>query len=334
MFCSGVVKLSSGDPTWHDLTALAVHYETQPLPTWIGWWAHQLPVGAQKFCCAVMFGIELGLPFLIFAPRRLRFVAAGGFTLLMILISLTGNYTFFNLLTGALCVTLLDDAALRRGAEAAPPLPRDWRRWVAAPVAILYILFSALLITRMPWPRPLAMVYSWLAPFRSLNSYGLFAVMTPVRPELIIEGSNDATTWKAYEFNYKPGELARRPGFVAPHQPRLDWQMWFEALHTLSPRPSPSPWFLNFCGRLLHGEPAVLALLKTNPFPDAPPRYLRVRVYRYHFTDRAARAATGKWWHREYLGEYGPVLSRPPPARRDRDGRPAPRSPPRSGMSV
>ncbi len=51
-----------------------------------------------------------------------------------------------------------------------------------------------------------------------------------------------------------------------------------------------------------------LGLLRANPFPEAPPRYLRAVVYRYHFTDPAVRGATGAWWRREPLGLYCPVL--------------------------
>src|SRR5207249_2443895 len=114
MFMSGAVKLLSDDPSWWKLTALTFHYETQPLPTWIGWYAHQLPVWFQKISVAVMFGIELAAPFLILCGRRPRQIACGAFVLLMLLISLTGNYCFFNLLTVALCVLLLDDAFLLR----------------------------------------------------------------------------------------------------------------------------------------------------------------------------------------------------------------------------
>src|SRR5262249_2595334 len=114
MFASGCVKLLSGDRTWHDLTALTFHYETQPLPTWVGWYAHQLPVGFQKASCAAMFGVELGIPFAIWFPRRIRFVGCACFVLLQLAIMVTGNYTFFNYLALALCLTLLDDAVLAR----------------------------------------------------------------------------------------------------------------------------------------------------------------------------------------------------------------------------
>ena len=146
-----------------------------------------------------------------------------------------------------------------------------------------------------------------LAPFRTLNSYGLFRVMTTDRPEIIVEGSNDGVTWSPYDFKYKADQLDRRPRFVEPHQPRLDWQMWFEALRPIES--GPSPWFASFCTRLLEGSPDVLALLETNPFPEKPPRYLRALVYEYHFTVISERKRTGNWWKREFKGGYLPMAS-------------------------
>jgi hypothetical protein len=126
--------------------------------------------------------------------------------------------------------------------------------------------------------------------------------MTTRRPEIIIEGSDDGRLWKAYEFKYKPGDVSRRPPFVAPHQPRLDWQMWFAALGDVrSPR---NAWFVQFVWRLLEGSSDVLVLLDKNPFPDAPPRLIRARLYDYHFTTVEERGATGDWWKREYVREY------------------------------
>ncbi len=325
LFESGCVKLLSGDPLWRKLTALTVHYQTQPLPTWIGWYAHQLPLWVQKGSCLAMFAIELAAPFLIFAPRRLRLTGAAAMALLQGLITLTGNYTFFNVLTLALCLLLLDDFALEK---VFPTRPRRlwqpaevqmlkpvaaWPRVATIPVAVVLLSVSlfqlgTMLGVRSAWLGPVAAVQDWLGPFRSLNRYGLFAVMTPSRPELIIEGSNDGVAWQPYKFKYKPGDVQRRPAFVAPHQPRLDWQMWFEALHTLEGE-RPSGWFINFCLRLLQGSPPVLALLEKNPFPDHPPRYLRVVIYDYRFTTFAERRATGAWWRRKEVGQYVPVLS-------------------------
>jgi len=144
-----------------------------------------------------------------------------------------------------------------------------------------------------------------LEPFRIANRYGLFAVMTTTRNEIIVEGSDDGVQWREYEFRYKPGDVRRRPPWNIPHQPRLDWQMWFAALDDAQRL----PWFSRFLERLLEDEPSVTALLERNPFPDKPPRFIRAQFYDYHFTNVAERRATGAWWKREFVGEYLPPVS-------------------------
>ncbi len=319
MWLSGAVKLLSGDPSWAGGTALQYHYETQPLPTPLAWHAHQLPGWIQQGSVAGTFLIELALPALIFLPRRPRLCAAGGFALLEILIMLTGNYNFFNWLTLFLCVFLLDDSMLRRlwpSAQAPRPLGGfALGRWGArgrgptlAALATLHIGVGSTHLLEALAGRPLAGVQALvggLAPYRLVNRYGLFAVMTTTRPEIILQGSNDGERWHSYAFRHKPGALDRGPSWVAPHQPRLDWQMWFAAL---APR-ARNPWFDRFAVRLLEGAPAVTALLAHNPFEDAPPRYLRALRYRYHFTDAAGRAQSGQWWWREPLDSYLPPAS-------------------------
>jgi lipase maturation factor 1 len=330
MFESGMVKLTSRDPAWAAYQALNFHYETQPLPTWIGWYAHQLPPHVHAFCVHAMFAIELWVPFLIFAPRRLRFLGCLFLMLLQVIIFLTGNYCFFNLLTLALCLLLLDDGFLLQflparwrkpktsvltpsenpAVSAASKIRRGWPLWITAPFAacILYISLPQFLlqVDAIHTPPPGWDGFAgWLEPFRSINGYGLFAVMTTTRNEIIVEGSNDGQTWLPYDFRYKPGDVMRRPGFVAPFQPRLDWQMWFAALGS----PRRNEWFIYFCVRLLQGKPGVLALLAHNPFPKAPPKYIRAELYEYHFTNFAERRATGAWWRRERVGEYLPPIS-------------------------
>lgn len=325
MFESGCVKLLSHDATWKNFTALFYHYETQPLPTWIGWYAHQLPHGFQKTSTAIMFFIELAVPFLIFFPRRIRHGGCFLLVLLQVFILLTGNYCFFNLLTILLCLTLLDDFAVQSlfrlklpEADLDEARPRSRLRWPGVVTVILACIITCISVVQgvlFFWGRSLPLndsgpakilkVYAWLSPFRSFNTYGLFSVMTTVRNELVIEGSNDATNWLAYEFKYKPGDVLRRPKFVAPHQPRLDWQMWFAALSDYRQ----NPWLINFCLRLLQGSPPALELVRQNPFPTAPPKYIRAQLYEYHFTDWTTRRKTGAWWRREYRGTYLPPIS-------------------------
>jgi hypothetical protein len=316
MFESGCVKLLSGDATWRHLTALTFHYETQPLPTWIGWYAHQLPAWFQEASCAGVFIVELAVPFLVFAPRRLRIIGGLVMAVFQVLILLTGNYTFFNYLTLAIFLWLADDAALRRIAPRAlaarlsptdvPRVPPSMAgRALAIAAAVVLVVASVVPLAGMfGIPAislaPAEALARELAPLRSVNGYGLFAVMTTARPEIRVEGSDDGVTWKAYRFKYKPGDVTARPRFVAPYQPRLDWQMWFAALGTAPT----TPWFMNFCERLLQGSPDVLALLAGNPFPDHPPRYIRAELEDYRFTDLATHRATGAWWTSTPKGEY------------------------------
>ena len=315
MFSSGWVKLSSGDPSWRHLTALRFHYETQPLPPWTAWFMHRMPSSFQTVSCLVLFFVELAVPFLFFGPRRLRVFAFWVTVVLQAIIAATGNYAFFNLLTVTLAVLLLDDQSLpeawsREAAASARP-PRPWPRSILAPVAVLVIFsstieFAATLDRGLSLPDPVVALVRRIGALRSFNGYGLFMVMTTTRPEIVVEGSLDGSTWRPYEFRWKPGDPQRRPGFVAPHQPRLDWQMWFAALGGYDQ----NLWVGSFLERLLEGSPAVLRLLARNPFPNGPPRYVRAVLYDYRFTDSNERRRTGAWWQRRELGLYGPTLER------------------------
>ena len=315
MFMSGVVKLLSGDPNWWNLSALSYHFFTQPLPTPLAWYAAHFSPSVLKVATAGLFVVELVLPFLIFCPRRLRFCAAFGILLLQSCILLTGNYNWFNLQTMLLCLLLFDDAALQK------MLPRRLVRVlsrrvhprptkaVSVTVAAwgLVLVFSSLVqmderIGGSP-PTAARALDQLIEPLRMVSSYGLFAVMTTERNEIIIEGSDDGTEWREYQFRYKPGDVARRPPWNIPHQPRLDWQMWFAALDD----PRRVNWFPRFLEKLLENEPTVTALLEKNPFPDKPPQYLRAQFYDYTYSS-GEELGKGLWWRRRSLGLYYPVV--------------------------
>ncbi|HET9727295.1 MAG TPA: lipase maturation factor family protein [Gemmatimonadales bacterium] len=315
MFLSGATKLLSGDPTWRQLTALDYHFETQPLPTWVGWYAHQLPSWSHRLQTAVMFAIELGAPWLLFVPERFRPLRYSGVAALVLLqtgIALTGNYGFFNLLAVVLCVPALDDRVVGRlvplrlesRASGAP-----WRRAVLAGVACAIGLLSVL----SAWaelaytsaaggaatvPRWGAALLDWVSPLRSFNGYGLFRVMTTERPEIIMEASVDSTRWVPYDLRDKPGPVNRAPVFVEPYHPRLDWQLWFAALDPMRGL----PLLQALSNRLRAGTPAVAALVGPNPFGGTVPRFIRFAYYDYRFTTWAERRKTGAWWARELRG--------------------------------
>jgi len=324
---SGVVKLTSGDDCWWNLTALDYHYWSQPLPTVFAWWADKSPEWFKHFSVAFCLVVEIIVPFFIWAPRRPRLIAAGLMIFLQIVIAVTGNYCFFNLLTIALCLLLIDDsvaaslcrgvllhrvpdtATQRRGYNCALPLQDRLCSYAAIAVVIVTLPINAWLIfsafkPHEEWPRPLIAIYGRLEPFRIVNGYGLFRVMTKERGEIVIEGSADGIDWLPYEFKWKPGDVMRAPGWCAPHQPRLDWQMWFAALGSYRE----NPWF----GRLivrLEWSRDVSRLLAKNPFSHEPPRYIRAMFYRYRFTTLRERSETGAWWKREELREYLPTVS-------------------------
>ncbi len=317
-FLSGFVKLASHDPTWRGLTALDYHYWTQPLPTIFAWYADKLPHWFQQTSTFLVLAMELGVPFFIFMPRRIRMFGAGVLLSLEGLIFLTGNYTFFNLLAAAITIFLFDDQALRGIVWIPRPIkeqllsePAPAGRLARLGAAMLTLAILGLGLMRIfdniapAVSAPLEGLARYASPFQVVNAYGLFAVMTTERLEIVVEGSDDGEQWRAYEFPYKPGDVNRAPRWAAPYQPRLDWQMWFAALGDYRS----NPWFVTFLERLLEGSPQVTRLLATNPFPDHAPRYVRAITYDYRFTTWAAHRATGAWWHGEPRGQYLPPVS-------------------------
>jgi hypothetical protein len=267
-----------------------------------------------------MFGVELIVPFFIIGPPAMKYAAAILFILLMVLIQLTGNYGFFNLLGIALSFLLLDDTLFLPTFHWLFPHHADVLVVGQAPaaftglgygVAAIVLVLSLRPVLRLfrveiDWPKRLEPLMEFLESLRLVNSYGLFSVMTTERPEIIVEGSEDGDVWRAYGFKWKPNESRDALRFVAPHQPRLDWQMWFAALGYYQNH----PWFSRFLRSLLEGSPEVLALLKTNPFSGTKPRFIRAVIYDYRFTNRAERRAGAGWWKREWRGMYSPVFGR------------------------
>jgi hypothetical protein len=346
MLSSGLTKLTWGDPTWADLTALEYHYWTQPLPTPLAWWAAQLPGWFQRLSCLLMFGVELVAPFGAFGPRRLRLIAAAALVALQVGIAATGNYGFFNLLSIVLCIPLLDDRALGRLTARLmgrltswrvgrfrlpapkPVQPRAPSRVRLGLIAVLAVFTVLLTVTSLGetvrWSPGEG---SWLtklrrtaAPWMVHGSYGLFRVMTTTRPEIEIEVSDDGRDWHPLVFRYKPGPLDRRPPWVAPHMPRLDWQMWFAALSAerllamTQGRPAPSalpPWLIAFARAVLEGRRPVLDLLEGGagkpPAEWVQPRWIRMTLWQYRFAPPSDPER--RWWTRERVGTLLPAVS-------------------------
>jgi hypothetical protein len=336
-FQSGAVKLLSGDPQWRNFTALDEYYQNGPLPTWVGWYVQHLPHWFHAATVYATLAMELGLVWMLFLPRRWRIVCFFIVTPWQIGVILTANYTFLNYLVLALGVLLLDDDAaqamvpkswrqrlgllpgMTRITEVASTtpassgpvqLPSPWRPAVVCVSALMLSWIFYVTTTELIWmlarlPLPAAPLVA-LEPFRIANRYGLFAVMTRGRYEIEFQGSNDGQTWQPYPFRYKPQALDQPPRIYAPYQPRLDWNLWFASLGDWRDYPIVPATEV----RLLQNEKDVLTLFAGSPFPQSPPRQIRVVLWQYWFTSLAEKRASGNWWRREYLGLYAPTLAR------------------------
>jgi hypothetical protein len=320
MVLSGWVKLSSGDSAWADGSALQFHFWTQPLPWWPAWYANLLPGWLLQFMCTCMLAVEYWVPWLLLLPRVPRTIGAIVLIGLQLGIAATGNYGFFNWLSIVLCLAMIDDAMLLLlwprtarhlfavGIRRVAPL---WRRLTTATacVVVLSISLPQIPVWRATTPEPARRWAGLWQPWHIASTYGLFATMTTTRPELIIESSTDGITWEPYVFRWKPGPLDRAPGLSQPFMPRLDWQLWFDALAyerlLEAGLLTPATAWRRFTGRevlpdllqhLARGTPEVLELLESSPGGTTPPAYLRWTLWHYRFTTEGPH-----WWTREQL---------------------------------
>jgi hypothetical protein len=304
---SGLAKWQSPLGDWQDGSAMTFYYETAPLPVWPAWYAHHLPVWWHHLESRLTLVVELVLPFLAFGPRRARLalcVALTGFQLLNVV---TANYGFFVYLALALHLFLLTDADLVRARtwlrlRARVPGPRNAPRWPRLRTACVglfvagYVGLSAtdaLLTFASPPPvvaRLLTPIEAAVQPWRLVNTYHLFGHITRERiePQFEVEV---AGRWLPLHLWYKAGEPTRAPALVAPHQPRVDFQLWFYGLSYSRGTP---PWVAALVERLCHDQAAVQPLFAT-ALPTQPTA-VRITFSRYRFSDRQTRTDTGAWW--------------------------------------
>lgn len=308
-FQAGASKLRSYDANWRNLTAIWYHYQSQPLPNTQAWYVYKLPLWFHKATTAYMFFLELAVPFLIFGTDDIRFAACVLLVGLQLGIWFTGNFSYLNHLSTVLCIILVSDAWWNTllGWSVIQPEPANiFLDVFVSSVGATLIFLQVISLWNYYMPNAtFHKILDWTYPFHIVNRYGIFAVMTTKRYEIVVEGSDDGDTWHEYLFRYKPSELTRRPRRISPYQPQLDWQAWFLPFTEYHSE----PWFQNFLVRLLQGSPHVLNLLRHNPFPNKPPAYIRAIAYDYEFTSAAEKKATGAWWKRTYVGVYSPTLS-------------------------
>ena len=315
MLGAGLIKLR-GDPCWRDLTCLYYHYETQPLPNPLSWWLHFRPHWFQKAGVVFNHAAELVAPWFVAWPRVARLVAGGVMLAFQLTLILSGNLSFLNWLTIVPILACFDDGFLRhalprrlvaraeRAAAEAVPTRAQAAASFALVAAVAVLSIGPVRNLLSPGQR-MNTSFDRLA---LVNTYGAFGSVGRLRPEIVFEGTRDASPddgseWRAYEFPCKPGDVMRRPCVCAPYQYRLDWQIWFAAMST----PEHYPWTLHLVWKLLHGDRGALSLLANNPFPDDPPRWIRARRYRYEFAPPSDPG--GAWWKRTLVGEWLSPLS-------------------------
>jgi len=309
MLGAGLIKMR-GDPCWRQLTCLDKFYETQPMPNPLSWYFHWLPESVHKSGVLFNHFVELVVPFAFFLPQPWSSIA-GGFTILFQLALLAGgNLSFLNLFTIVLAIPLIDGELLARCFRVRPvetaPMGRA-RHFVMVGLALIVGILSVPVVENMASSRQ--MMNASFDPLQLVNTYGMFGSITQSRDEVIVEGTNDPpgenAHWLAYEFKGKPGDPMYRPPQIAPYHLRLDWLMWFAAMGEYQD----NPWFVNFMAKLLQGDGEVLSLLRWNPFPGHPPKYVRAMLYHYRFSTPDERRKTGAWWQREFAGPWFPVVS-------------------------
>jgi len=309
-FGAGLIKLR-GDPCWRSLTCLYYHHETQPMPGPLSWFFHHLPKPLHRIEAAGNHFAQLVVPFGLFAPQPIAGVAAAIIVVTQLWLVASGNFAWLNWLTIILAAAVIDQSWLTgRVFDPMSPDLAEAPVWFTAAV----LAFTAVVLVLSYWPiRNMASrgqrMNASFNPLHLVNSYGAFGTVGRSRREVVIEGTaestlTDHTVWHEYEFKGKPGALNRLPRQWAPYHLRLDWLMWFAAL---SPRYA-QPWRDALLQRLLRNDRDTLRLLRGNPFPDEPPRYVRALLYDYRFTTPAERRRDKAWWHRDLVGVYLPPV--------------------------
>ena len=319
MLGAGLIKLR-GDRCWRELTCLYWHYETQPIPNPLSRRLHFMPHWFQKGGVVFNHVTELVAPWFVFGPRLARHVAGTVMLLFQVFLILSGNLSFLNWLTIVPILACFDDRLLARvlpralaarAARAAGAAEPSGAQRIAVGVLVAMVLVLSVAPVQNLLSSRQAMNTSFDA-FDLVNTSGAFGSVGRERREIVFEGTDDETVtpetrWREYDFKCKPGDPMRRPCVVSPYHYRLDWQIWFAAMSTAQHY----PWTLHLVWKLLHGDPATLGLLATNPFPDAPPRWIRARLYRYAFA--APDDPSGAWWKRTPIGDWLPPLARDNP---------------------
>ncbi|HWE51308.1 MAG TPA: lipase maturation factor family protein [Bryobacteraceae bacterium] len=315
MFGAGLIKLR-GDPCWRNLTCLDYHYETQPMPNPLSWYFQMAPEWTHKAGVAFNHFSELIVPFFYFLPQPVASIAAAITIVFQATIFASGNLSWLNALTIVLAIPAIDGryiSALIPIRQPALNPPSIAHNAVLIALAVLVGILSIDPVRNML--SPMQIMNTSFNPLHLVGTYGAFGSISRERYEVVVEGTSDAvitpaTQWKEYEFKGKPNDVRRMPPQIAPYHLRLDWLMWFAAMSRFEEH----PWFLNFVAKLLENNKPVLSLLRSNPFPDRAPRFVRAELYQYRFARPEIHRRTGQWWVRTRVGPWFPEVSLENPA--------------------
>jgi hypothetical protein len=309
-----LIKLRN-DPCWRDLSCLDYHFETQPNPNPLAWWAHHAPHWVHAGGVLFNHVAEGVVPWFAFGFRRWRHGAGVVLVLFQLTLIASGNLSFLNWLTIVPALACFDDTALGRllpGALRERLLARFAAAKVGAAHRIVAIVYAVIVGLLSIGPvvnllsRHQAMNTSF-DPLDIVNTYGAFGDVDRNRFELILEGTrdevpDDAARWEEYELPCMPGDPRRPPCIITPYHYRLDWQMWFAGNYAARGVPiEDEPWLVHLVWQLLKGDAMPRRLLARDPFDGAPPRWIRVRLWHYRFS---ATRAGGLWWDRQPVDEY------------------------------
>ena len=312
-FGAGMIKIRGGRE-WRDFTALFYHHETQPMPGPLSRQAHLLPKPLHRMEVAGNHFAQLVVPFLLFAPQPVASIAAGIVVVTQLWLVASGNFAWLNWMAIVLAFSAVSDRVVH---AVLPVIPLELDPGTRSPLWWVILVCAVTVLLLVLSYRPLMNLFSrgqlMNAAFNRwqlVNAYGAFGTVTKERIEIVVEGTLDAepdnaADWREYGFKGKPGDVRRLPRQWAPYHLRLDWLMWFLPLRSVHER-----WFHAFLASLLVADPAILKLLREDPFDGERPAWVRARAFLYRFATRAEFRQTGQRWIRTPLGEVVPPVSR------------------------
>ncbi|HLP51115.1 MAG TPA: lipase maturation factor family protein [Chitinophagales bacterium] len=328
-FCMGVNKFYMPLDVWTNFTFFDYFFQAQPMPTPLAHYFHNAPQWAKYTAEAGLFVGEIIVPFFVFGRKKMRLIAFATFLVISVLIQLTGNYGFFNVLSVVTAFTILKKGDFLSSYKAPKnPLPSFYLPVPVSAILLVHAAYQLLYCFYVFDPTPysyqnhynyyfnnlkpsnktldkIAEPFRWIGYWRICNPYGVFKGIPRYHGELRFSGSNNGTDWQYYKFRFLPSALTDYTGFYAPIYPRLDHVMFYETLHEGAYLHNPlnnysdrmPPWICNFLYKLSVNDTGISSQLKENPFMGKKaPQYIKVDAYKLEF---APLSSTHTWQEKE-----------------------------------